>query len=772
LRKTFSTKRIAVAISKLNRGATRFVHVRIAQADVFLSRTRHRAARWSSWIYAIGCALSIAGVAIAWPWIDTVVAPLITAARVPVIQQIIMALGGALVGATVITFSFIMFALQVNVERMPHGLFQRLSSDWRLLVAFLAAFVLAIGVLGLSVVDIPAKLVLTLVLAIAGTISIVFLVLYSYSRALRLINPIQQLELVLRHSRRELAMWSRRASRSARLHGPRAPNQKKDPFRTELDIPRLTFFQTNTNWSNQARKGIDYAIALARYYAEHGDHEVSGAAIQAIVAVNAAYVHAKGDTFVGVNPMMDTPLTSDGFCNETLDALRQIVQSGISRADERQIEQAFRGLAGLALLYTSVPYGNEHTAKHHARLAAGYLESAIESVVPHDMPDVLLAGVRVLGEVAIQFVRRDKDASSTITPARCILGIAATGLKNAKYRSVSQIAVGELARITLETLVRSDDAYAFGAKRIREGIFTLASLYIQVPEIPLQGAASQCLASYFSLAAADALPGKLRELANELLELKADDKNAQRVIRNISQWGDQLALPYREVLREAIKHKSFFAFDLIHGIKHLAVVFSAISTAPACPDHTRDELRKSAVWLLSALTWIPAEKDAVTTAEGFNVTEQLFEAALEGERFEVSELTDTAREALISWTMKAGSFATGWASLDRGLFASAILAIRVDEEAWLLAELRRKLLKANIDVELREAAAERLVDAANEHPRDFPINQIDHEFKVVDHSRMRTLAGQIAALLRSPGESSPDASASDKNPTPPDDAPQ
>ena len=63
----------------------------------------------------------------------TLAAYLVQSDRLSVLREVLVALGGALVGATVITFSFVMFALQVNVERMPHGLFQRLSADRKLL---------------------------------------------------------------------------------------------------------------------------------------------------------------------------------------------------------------------------------------------------------------------------------------------------------------------------------------------------------------------------------------------------------------------------------------------------------------------------------------------------------------------------------------------------------------------------------------------------------------------------------------------------------------
>jgi hypothetical protein len=49
------------------------------------------------------------------------------------LRTLFVTLGGALIGATAIAFSVVMFAVQINFARMPHGLFRRLSSDFRLL---------------------------------------------------------------------------------------------------------------------------------------------------------------------------------------------------------------------------------------------------------------------------------------------------------------------------------------------------------------------------------------------------------------------------------------------------------------------------------------------------------------------------------------------------------------------------------------------------------------------------------------------------------------
>jgi hypothetical protein len=74
--------------------------------------------------------------------------------RLASIRALFLTLGGALIGATAIAFSLIMFAMQVNVERMPHGLFRKFSSDVKLLGAFAATFSLAALITGLSLIPV------------------------------------------------------------------------------------------------------------------------------------------------------------------------------------------------------------------------------------------------------------------------------------------------------------------------------------------------------------------------------------------------------------------------------------------------------------------------------------------------------------------------------------------------------------------------------------------------------------------------------------------
>src|SRR5690606_29834538 len=115
--------------------------------------------------------------------------------------------GAALIGAATIAFSLVVFAMQINVERMPHGLFRQLSSDRRLLGSFLGSFLTALVVAATSLIPDGSWAILAIVTAIWGIALIVLLFLYAYRRALQLINPIEQLAIMSRVVRRDLQRW-------------------------------------------------------------------------------------------------------------------------------------------------------------------------------------------------------------------------------------------------------------------------------------------------------------------------------------------------------------------------------------------------------------------------------------------------------------------------------------------------------------------------------------------------------------------------------------
>jgi uncharacterized membrane protein len=68
--------------------------------------------------------------------------------RLDDLRTLLVTLGGTLIGVTAISFALIMFAMQINVERMPHELFGKFSTDKQIISVFGIILLLAIGIAG------------------------------------------------------------------------------------------------------------------------------------------------------------------------------------------------------------------------------------------------------------------------------------------------------------------------------------------------------------------------------------------------------------------------------------------------------------------------------------------------------------------------------------------------------------------------------------------------------------------------------------------------
>lgn len=126
--------------------ATLWRHAYRIQYGIRRFRLRHR--RFLFWTVAV--VVTVASML----WVSVLQEALerflVTDGAVAGLRSVILNAGSALIGASAIVSSLVLFAMQVNVERMPFGLFRSLNADFRLVGAFAAAFVLAVGVAGMS----------------------------------------------------------------------------------------------------------------------------------------------------------------------------------------------------------------------------------------------------------------------------------------------------------------------------------------------------------------------------------------------------------------------------------------------------------------------------------------------------------------------------------------------------------------------------------------------------------------------------------------------
>lgn len=687
------------------------------------------------------------------PLLQRVLEPYFDQNRISVLRDLFLALGGALIGATAIAFSLVMFAMQVNVERMPYGLFRRFSTDARVLTAFVGTFLVAICVASASLIADRSRVAVAILASAWGIVLIFLFFLHAYRRALELINPLNQLNLMVKDVDQGMRGWIRRAIRATPLFKQTNSDREAEDrsVRSTHDLSRIMFFRANPHWTTGALRAIQHAISFARRYAEQGDHEVSGAALGAVVAINRGYVESKGKTFFGSHILIDNPFSTDGFINNTLEHLRQNIRVGISRGDEQQIEQTLRAMAGLVQVYVQIDYSNPHASKTHAHIAAGYLSDAVKTVVPHNMPDVLMEGIRLMGQSANLFVAQGVP-QDIVALADEIGLVACLGAANEKYRPVTLTGVEQLATLTF-SLIRADTHdISFAAGKLKENVALVAKLFLKVPDTPLGSIHSAYLAPYYSSTTTSSLLSWLTECANAIVEAKPDDSAAKTVIRNIEDWADELYRSEKDLLLFAVEKRSHFTFDVIHWIAHITKVLLVISNAPACDDHPKNELRKHALWLILTLSWIPDDKETVNFVENYRLSETLFDTAVDAYQRDCLELSEKARELLLGWGLKGGKHETGWTILERSLCGVATLAL-MKEDMQQAEDLKGKLT-ANLSKpdspsqQNRDRAARELRKRTSTLDfESFSFSHVELGMRQVDHGRLRTLLEEIANIL-------------------------
>lgn len=218
--------------------------------------------------------------------------------RIADLKLILVSLGGALIGAGAISFSLVMFAMQINIERMPHGLFWKFSSDQKIIAAFTGIFFLGTLIASLSLFVRVENVALSIATGIWSLVLILSLVIYAYRRTLILINPIKQLTKILDDTRKEMASWARSAKRAKPLLIAKDNEQDHGSgLRNTHDTALVTFFRLNSHWTAGSTHSINHAVSFARRYAENGDYTVSGSALDVVIEINRIYIETKGKTF-------------------------------------------------------------------------------------------------------------------------------------------------------------------------------------------------------------------------------------------------------------------------------------------------------------------------------------------------------------------------------------------------------------------------------------------------------------------------------------------
>lgn len=723
----------------------------VAHTGHLAAGARQSAGNHRSKIEGLGWLAVAAGAIFAVPSLQSLIAPLLGSEGLATLRDMIVAASGAMIGATAIVASFILFAMQVNVERLPYGLFHRFSSDARLLGGFAAAFMLSLGTMALAFIEDPGHSSAVVVAAIFAVALILRLLLHAYRRSLRLIDPVSQLAMIEAVAAANLRRWDRRVRWLQPLlaedPGPGEPAQRREGVR--LDVSRAVILEANKGWDAPLRTAIRQAAAFSRQAAERGDLDVSAAALDSLLALNRAYVAVKGRSFYARNLLVENPQVTDGTINTTLEELRRLRVAALAGLDELHLEQLFQTHLGLVRIYLGIEYPGLKPSPSHALLAANYLESAVEAVVPTQMTDTLMEGVKCLGDAARLFASADHASAASSFFGK----IAKIGVAGAMQRDgfpVTVVVIEQLAALQLSFFYGDGANHDYATRQLRSAIFTSATAMFALPDLPLGSKQTTALAPFFSGSDPRGFRSSLTSLVNALHEPGADAAMAAKVAHNIADWADKLYVEVRALLKLAIEKRSQFVIDLIHWITGMSELLFFAAQAPATAHHDRSTLEKQAHFLIGSLTFIPRDPETAKCIEAFSLIDILFEFGSMAQDRDWPEGFNTAFDALLRWGFEAGAENNGWNTLDSALAAVAALTIGGD------AALRTRVIAAVQTtvaaegapaVHVRERAARSLRDRADHlHSSEFDTDAVNLAL-CANIPAARALLAEIAELL-------------------------
>lgn len=669
------------------------------------------------------------------------------AEHLKLLSDVLLTVGGALLGAAAIAFSVLIFSMQVNIERMPHALFHRFSTDPMLLLQFAGVMTVSVVIAASSIVVNQAYAALTSVAAAWGVLTVAALLWFGYLRAVHLIDPRVQLAMVAKSAQKEFAWWDKRARTAAPLMKTPPPEQ----VNTTHDWARFAYFSINSIWTSGLSQHMRHVTAYHRSFAVSGDYEISAYALRCLLGLLAGYVKTKGKTFFHHPGLVDNPRATDAVINEALEHLRKNVRIAVSRADEQQIEQNLQSLGHVSAMLLEIDYSADLSEKTHAHLAIGYLESAVESITPHQMPDVVMEGLRLLGRVAAKAIVHSPDR--TVSTVQKIAKLGCVGASREDHRPITLEAMRQLAKLTLRLLLLDGHVDVhFATDEARRSVALLSKVFISlVKDAALPSTHSSYLAPYFSSTSSESLLLMLVACVNEATGDNAQQAQVERFCAHLEDWAQDEPQVATELLLFAIEKRSSFTFDIVHWIGQMVEILIAASTARHCREHDRQGLRRAAVHLLWTLSWVPDEDEPMRYISTYKLDDVLFEAGRQALRHGIPEVVAAAREGLISFAMKSGRHQDPMRQMDSALRGAMILAQSegLGAEAATFAMLTARLADARApSIEKRQA----LVDQLNEHidelgRRRHGFDRIDQAMAAQPRDEMRALLERLVAAV-------------------------
>jgi hypothetical protein len=178
----------------------------------------------------------------------------------------------------------------------------------------------------------------------------------------------------------------------------------------------------------------------------------------------------------------------------------------------------------------------------------------------------------------------------------------------------------------------------------------------------------------------------------------------------------------------------------------------ALSNARSCDDYIKDDLRKHALWLIYTLSWVPDDEETVNFVENYQLTETLFNAAIDAYHRSCPDIFIELKKLLMDWAFKGGKYQTGWGILERSLYGIAILALIDNSSAFegVKSQIAGRLSQSNAPAqEIRDRTARNIRSKAVTLFRQdrWILSRIERKMSQMDHDMMKSALEELANIL-------------------------
>ncbi|HHT9690286.1 TPA: hypothetical protein ACT9A8_000209 [Legionella pneumophila] len=668
------------------------------------------------------------------------------------LQSLFLGLGGALIGATAIAFSLIMFAMQVNVQRLPYGLFKKFSTDKKLLGLFVFIMLLAVGISSMSLIQAPEWSALFCLFSFWSIFLIILLTLAAYRRALTLISPFEQLSILISNTKKNLTLWSKAANRAIPLMKKNPLDNEPKPINTSDHEIEKTYYLNNLHpyWTGKALQAIEYCTAISRYHAVQGDYEISQVAINSIVIINQHYISAKGKTFYVDNPFFTIPLSNDTFITKTLENFRKNAHIATSRGDEQQIIQYLHGFEKLNYIYLTIDYSCDNPTKSHANLASGYLLSLVESTLPYKLIEVTMEGLRTLGRVA-RAIYNYGNANDICRISENISIIAAAHGIDKNLWPAAQTGSNELALLTLSLINNGKSLSSYVINKVNDDVKFLAENVINKSDLSGLKICSNILGPYYSVVDSNSLQIKLAELCNAVLKAESDNKSAMQIIQNFSTWGGNLHEIQKKLLHLALKTESHFTFDIINWIVNISETFLALANAGSCEEYYKNQLQNNATKLIWVLSCFSDDNNAIRLLENYQFTDLLFGTAIMANNRGCIDIALKIRKIMLIWLSKSSQSLTSRMIFENVCYGLTCIDMILEINSDELIDDIGKILDQDLSIsnEERSVIAQQMEYRLNHHySRDYSSSKIESALINADKEKLKKTLNKLIDVIK------------------------